>query len=324
MKALCFEQAGEPSRVLQLREIDEPEPGPGEVRLKLIGSPINPSDEMFIKGQYRLRPAFPQTAGLEGAGTIETAGDNVKLSAGLRASFFAKNTWANYVVVPAADLFLLPDDMPDEKAVQSFLNPVTSWGLLETAGAKEGEWLILSAGNSSVSRIVTQMASMRGMNVILVVRPPVYSDELKSLGAKEVIDGSAEEISKRVLEITGGKGADTVLDCVGGKVGTELLKSAGPNGRVVVYGALSRDNVEFHSSLFLYNSITVRGFSVRGYFGSMRAGQRSSMFASIAPILSREDFKLGISASYPLALYQAALKDYHNRGKRGKIIFRPQ
>lgn len=324
MKALSFERTGKPSEVLQLREIDTPEPGPGEVRLKLLGSPINPSDEMFITGHYRLKPAFPQIAGLEGAGIIESGGDKVDLPAGRKASFFAKNAWADCVVVPAADLFVLPDSLPDEKAIQSFLNPVTSWGLLETAGAKEGEWLLLSAGNSSVSRITTQIAAMRGINVIDVVRRPGYSDELKSLGAKEVIDSSADEISSRVMEITGGHGADAVLDSVGGKTGTEMLKCAAGNGRVVIYGVLSRDPAEFRNSQFLYNNLTVRGFSVRGYFAGRTPEQRSAMFASLADFLGRDDFRLAVSASYPLESYREALADHHERGGRGKVIFRPR
>ncbi len=324
MKALCFERAGNASEVLQLQEIDKPEPGPAEVRLRMIGSPINPSDEMFIRGHYRLKPAFPQIAGLEGAGIIESVGNNAKLPVGRKASFFAKNAWADYVVVPAADLFLLPENVPEEKAVQSFLNPVTSWGLLETVGAREGEWLLLSSGNSSVSRIVTQIAAARGVNVILVVRRPGYSDELKSLGAREVIDSSTGEISTRVMKITGGKGAGAVLDSVGGKIGTELLKSAAADATVVVYGALSHDAVESHNSLFLYRNLSLRGFSVREYFVRKTPERRSAMFASLTALLNRDDFRLDVSASYPFESYQAALKDYGGRGKRGKVIFRPQ
>ncbi len=324
MKALCFNEPGEPSSVLRLEEIDKPEPGPGEAMLKLIGSPINPSDEIFIRGQYRLKPAFPQTAGLEGAGVIEKVGERVDLATGRRASFFAKNAWAEYVVVPASDLFLLPDDFPDEKAVQSFLNPVTSWGLLELAGSREGEWLLLSAGNSAVSKIVTQIAAARGVNVILVVRSPGHSDELKSLGGRQVIDNSAEEIPKRVMEITGGKGADAILDSVGGRTGTELLKSAAADGRVIVYGALSRDSAEYHNSLFLYRGLSVRGFSVRSYFGNKTTEERMEMFTSLAGVLGRDDFRFDISGDYAFDSYLEALKAYRDRGKHGKVILRPR
>jgi len=86
LKALCFEQAGEPTQVLRLREIEKPEPHPGEVRLKLIGSPINPADEMFIRGDYRIKAVFPEIAGLEGAGMIDAVGENVNLPVGAKVS----------------------------------------------------------------------------------------------------------------------------------------------------------------------------------------------------------------------------------------------
>ncbi len=324
MKAICFEQAGEPSRVLLLKEIEKPEPGAGEVRLKIIGSPINPADEMFIKGQYRLKPVFPEVAGLEGAGIIDAVGENVDLHVGVRASFFAKRVWAEYVVVPASDLFLLPQNLPDEKAVQSFLNPVTSWGLLEEVGVKENDWLLLTAGNSSVSRIVAQISAKRGVKVILVVRNSENSGELKSLGAREVIDSSTEEISKRVLEITGGKGVNGILDSVGGKTGTELFRSVAVDARIVVYGILSRETAEFHNSVFLYKNVTMKGFGVRGYLESRTSEQKDRMLASLAEVISRREFRLDVSAWYSLGEYREALEAYDKDGRHGKIVFRPE
>ena len=323
MKALCFEQTGEPSEVLQLKEIEKPGPGPGEVRLKLVGSPINPADEMFIKGQYRLKPVFPDVAGLEGAGIIDAVGENVDLPVGIKASFFAKRAWAEYLVIPASDLFVLPHNLPDEKAVQSFLNPVTSWGLLEQIGVKENDWLLLTAGNSSVSRIVTQISAKRGIKVILVVRNSENSGELKSLGAMEVIDGSTEDISKRVLEITGGKGVDGILDSVGGKTGTEILKSVAVNARIIVYGILSRDMVEFHNSVFLYRNVTTKGFGIRGYLESRTREQKEAMFTALAQILGNKNFKLDVSALYPFREYREAFAALHESRRRGKIILKP-
>ena len=324
MKAICFEQAGEPLQVLQLREVEKPEPGPGEVRLRLVGSPINPADEMFIKGQYRIKPIFPEVAGLEGAGIIDAVGGSVSLPVGSKASFFARKAWAEYVIVPASDLFVLPHNLPDEKAVQSFLNPATAWGLLDEVGVKENGWLLLSAGNSSVSKIVTQIASGRGTNVIAVVRNAGNSGELKSLGAKEVIDSPTQQISKRVLEITDGKGANGILDSVGGETGTELFKSAAVSARIVIYGILSRDMVEFHNSVFLYRNVTAKGFGIRGYLESRTREQKEAMFTALAQILGNKNFKLDVSALYPFREYREAFAALHESRRRGKIILKPE
>lgn len=324
MKAICFERAGEPSEVLRLREISEPEPGAGEVRLRLIGSPINPADLMFIKGEYRFKPVFPETGGLEGGGVIESTGPGVNLRPGQKAAFFARKAWAEYVVVPASDLILLPDNLPDSKVVQSFLNPVTAWGLLDEAGVKEGEWILLTAGNSAVSRIVTQIAFRRGIEVILVVRNSSSSDELKSLGAKEVIDSSTGQISGRVLDMTKGKGADAILDSVGGKIGTELFDCIAVNGRIVVYGVLSRDKAEFHNSVFLYRNIVMKGFGIRGYLQSKTEAEKGGIFSSIAHTLSDDDFKLDVSKWFAFEKYSEAFQVHQHTERTGKIILRPR
>ncbi len=117
MKALYFEQEGEALDVLQLKQTAIPEPGENEVRIKWLGSSINPADIFFIRGKYRFKPQFPQIAGLEGAGIIEKVGRNVQLTPGTLVAFLYKNAWAEYVIVPEYELSVLPENFPVEKAV---------------------------------------------------------------------------------------------------------------------------------------------------------------------------------------------------------------
>jgi NADPH2:quinone reductase len=323
MKALYFEQEGEALDVLQLKETPIPEPGENEVRIKWLGSSINPADIFFIRGKYRFKPQFPQIAGLEGAGIVDKAGSNVQISRGTLVGFLYKNAWAEYVILPEKELFVLPDNFPVEKAIQFVLNPATAWGLLHRAGLQAGDWLLLSAGNSSVSSIITQIARTRGIQVISIVRSSEYESELKALGAAAVINTSNESIVERVQQITGGKGAAAAIDAVGGDTGTQMTQALGVNGRMIVYGVLSPEPVQVHNSLFVYKNISFSGFGIRGLLESLSAKEKQEMTASLIDLLRSPDFKMDISASYKLDEFKTAFQMYASGSANGKIILKP-
>jgi NADPH2:quinone reductase len=323
MKALYFGQEGEALDVLQLKETAVPEPGENEVRIKWLGSSINPADIFFIRGKYRFKPKFPQIAGLEGAGIVDKAGRNVQLSPGTLVAFLYVNAWAEYVIVPEKELFVLPENFPVEKAMQFVLNPATAWGLLHRAGLQAGDWLLLSAGNSSVSSIITQIASTRGIQVISIVRSGEYASRFKALGAAAVINTSNESIVERVQQITGGKGATAAIDAVGGDTATQMTQALGMNGRQIAYGVLSPEPVQVHNSLFVYKNISYSGFGIRGLLESLSAKEKQEMTASLIDLLTSADFKMDISASYTLQEFKTAFQLYASGSANGKIILKP-
>lgn len=322
MKAIFFEQEGEPQKVLRLRETTIPEPNENEVRVKWLGSPINPADALFIQGKYRYKPQFPQIAGLEGAGIIDAVGKNVQLPKGTLVAFFSKNAWAEYVIVSKEELYVLPDNFPVEKALQFVLNPFTAWGLLKQARVKTNDWLLLSAGNSMVSLIITQIARKLGIRVIATVRNSDYVSRVKELGAAEVINTSSESIVQRVKEITEGKGAAAAIDAVGGETGTQLAQSLDVNGRLIVYGVLSAEPVQVHNSLFVYKNISMSGFGVRGFLQSLSPEEKQQITQSLIEIIGAGDFKMDVAKSFTLDNFASALAEYESGPVNGKIILR--
>ena len=130
MQVVRFEQCGPPADVLSLQEQPVPHPAPGEVRVRMLASPINPSDLMFVQGAYGQQPALPATPGFEGVGIVETSGGGLlgKLLTDKRVAVLnrAGGNWAEQVVVPAKQIVPLSRKLSIEQAATFFVNPMSA------------------------------------------------------------------------------------------------------------------------------------------------------------------------------------------------------
>src|SRR4051794_17185656 len=153
MKAAVFESFGNPPEVLRVRDVPVPEPGPGEVRVRMIASPVNPSDLLVVRGRYGVLPQLPATPGFEGVGVVEKAGPGLlgRLVLGKRVAAINSNggNWAEYAVIPARQAKPVAADIPDDQAASFFVNPATVLAMTRhVLGIKKGEWLLQSAAGS--------------------------------------------------------------------------------------------------------------------------------------------------------------------------------
>lgn len=322
MKTLQFHEVGEAAEVLALADRARPRPGKGELLLRVLGSPIHPADLFFIRGTYRLRPVFPQTAGLEGAGIVEEAGPGTRTPAGTLCAFLSLNAWAEYTLVREEALLPLPPAFPPEKAVQACLNPFTAWGLLERAGATPGRWLLLTAAGSALAGIVIQLARRRGIPVIAVVRDLAQAPGLQALGADAVLDAAAPDFEERVREITGGEGVHAALEAVGGDTGTRTIAVMGDQGRVLIYGMMDSAPVRFNNAQIVYNNLELVHFGIRAYLDGQTPAEREAMRGALLSLLEDEALVMPVEGSFPLEAYREALAAHAQRGRRGKILFR--
>jgi NADPH:quinone reductase-like Zn-dependent oxidoreductase len=320
MKALSFNQTGDALQVLTTGEFDKPVAQTGEVVVRVSETTLNPADFLFIQGKYRTQPVFPQIAGMEGTGRVESVGAGVTIPTGTLVAFFWRKAWAEYVVVPETELVVLPVDFPVEKAAQMGLNPQTAWGLLERVNVQPGEWLLLTAGNSVVAQLLIQLAVLRGIKVISVVRSNKSNTLLKELGA-EIIDLSVSTVEQRVMEITGGKGLQGALDAVGGPTMTEVFKCMARNGRVILYGSLSPEPFSATNPIFHFKNVSLSGFGVRGYLGDKTVEQRTSINRQLAELIGKPTFRLGVTATYSLTEWKEAVQRMR-MGESGKVLLR--
>jgi NADPH:quinone reductase-like Zn-dependent oxidoreductase len=327
MKAIVFDQIGAPLDVLQLADVPIPEIGDNEVLVQMIAASINPGDFLFIQNLYPdpKKPHFPQQiAGNHGAGVIAKVGKEVALKPGTLVAFSYYNTWAEYTALPAEWLIPLPSNYPIEKAGQ-LVNPITAWDLLDQSRVEPGQWLAVTAGHSTVATMVLQFAKLKKVNVICIVRRRNKDLDLKALGASAVIELSSlsENVGKRVMEITENNGVNGVIDCVGGALLGELLRSTALGAQIIIYGGYSSEKFELHNFDILMKGSTIKSYVYRYFFTPPPAVDRQ-LLQEIADVSGRADFTVPLAGIHPLEDFRTAIYESVNHPENGKRFFRMQ
>ncbi|WP_327291839.1 NADPH:quinone oxidoreductase family protein [Streptomyces sp. NBC_01198] len=241
MKAWRVHHNGEPLEAMRLDEVPTPEPGPGEVLLRVRAAGVNFPDAMLCRGEYQIRPPLPFTPGVEMCGEIAALGSGVTgLAVGARVispAALPGGAFAEYAVVPAAGVLPAPEALDDAEAAVLHIGYQTGWfGLHRRAALQPGETLLVHAAAGGVGSAAVQLGKAAGATVIGVVGGPEKAEAARGLGADLVVDRHAEDFVAVVKEATGGRGADVVYDPVGGDAYTRSTKCIAFEGRIVVVG----------------------------------------------------------------------------------------
>ena len=320
MKALLFKQKGAAEKVLEFGDTDVADLLPGEVRVKVLASPINPADFMFIEKTYRVEPVYPQIAGFEGAGIIVDNGGDDHFRLNTLVAFRHKNAWAGFVNIPKQKIILLPKHMPVEKAAQLALNPVTAWALLEEVNVKAGEWIILSAASSALSKLIIQLASSRSVKTLALIRENDQQTPLLNLGVSAVLYADADNLEMQIQSLTDGEKIAGFLDAVGGELATKMIKVISVNSRIIHYGLFSEQPVMYHNKDIIFKNIIIKGFGIDGWLQSKTVAELDVTWSELIKKVIRPDFKMEVAAKYALEEYKDAIVK-SKTGKGGKVLF---
>jgi NADPH:quinone reductase-like Zn-dependent oxidoreductase len=323
MRAIRFESFGEPGEVLRVDEVPVPEPGAGEVRVRMRVRPINPSDLFAIRGRYGVLPKLPAVAGMEGSGVVDALGEGVEgLAVGQQVvPLGGAGTWQEFVVVDAASLLPLPPGLTDAQAAMLLANPTSAWIMLEEElKVQAGEWVLQNAANSAVGRFVIQLARHRGYRTINVVRRRDVIDDLRAEGADEVICEEDADVVARVQEITGGKGVRHALDSVAGHSGSRLVRCLAPGGTLLVFGAISQKPLVIDPGQMLFRGTQVRGWWLLQWFRTASAEQRAGLFRTLIPLVAQGALRAPVAAEYDLADAREAVAAAEGSERKGKIL----
>jgi NADPH:quinone reductase-like Zn-dependent oxidoreductase len=319
MNALIFRQAGEADEVLEYTVAARPAVRDGEVLVEVNRRPIHPADLAFIRGQYRVRPNFPQVAGLEGAGVIVNAPAGAPYAVGTRVAFRSPGSWADVASVPFGRLIAIPSGISDEAACQVSLNPVTAFGLLAEANVQPGDWILLTAAASTVSNMVASIARARGINVIGVVRGNAI--EKKALSqAGQLFSTEDPELVTKIASIAGERRVSALIDSVGGPIVTKLFATLAPGAHIVAYGVQDREPAAVTNAMLIYSNLTWKGFGIDRWLSQRTADATVAMLDGLWSMIADESLALPVSSTHNLEHVQQALAADAERGRVGKVL----
>lgn len=325
MKAIVFERFGEPAEVLSVRDVPMPEPGPGQVRVKMIASPINPSDLLVVRGRYGALPALPATPGFEGVGIVDKAGPGLlgKLVAGKRVTVINSTggNWAEYAVIPARQARPVPEDLPDEQAASFFVNPATVLAMVRhVLAVPNGDWLLQSAANSSLGRMVIRLAKQDGIRTINIVRRPEAKAELEALGGDIVLSTSDGPVEEQVHKALDGQHVLYALDPVGGETGAGVFRSLGTGGRLLVYGSLSEEPLQLESRQLIAGNKSIQGFWLGYWMRSRSIPQSLLLFRAIGRLIREGVLSTQPGPRFPLDDIITAARESESSAQSGKVL----
>ena len=318
MRAAYYEKNGTARDVLRVGDIETPVPGPGEVRVKLVTSGVNPSDVKSREGRTR-KIVFPRVVPhSDGAGVIDMVGD------GVAASRVGERVWtwnaqwkrpfgtcAEHVVLPAAMAVALPDHVGFAEGACLGIPAMTAYHAAAVAEAWAGSTLLIAGGAGAVGHYAIQFAKARGAVVITTVSSPEKAKLAQAAGADHVIDYKRENVGERVMELTDKGGVDAVIEldlAANAKLLPGVLR---PRGSVVVYGTGSIE-AQIPAQWLLVSAIAIKFIFVY----ELTPAERDAAVGTITRMLAERKLINNVATSYPLDQIVAA----HEAVESGKIL----
>jgi NADPH:quinone reductase-like Zn-dependent oxidoreductase len=326
MKAVVLESWGEPEKVLHVREVPEPAAGRGQVRVRMLASPVNPSDLMMVRGVYGVKPRLPATPGFEGVGVVEEGHGLLAWRVkGRRVAVLngASGNWAEQVVIPARQAVPVPDELSDEQAASFFVNPASALVMTRSVlKVPRGAWLLQTAAGSALGRMVIRLGRMHGFRTLNVVRRREQGEELLRLGGDAVVATNEEALVERVQALTGGEGVPYAIDAVGGATGSEVVRCLGRGGRMLLYGTLAMEPMTFDSRMLMVGQKRVEGFWLSEWVKARGPLRLLMLFRQIGKLMRAGVLASEVGTTFPLNQVQAAVRQAEEPGRKGKVLLR--
>lgn len=322
MRSVSYARFGNPAQVLELVERDLPRLGPGQVRVRLLLSPIHNHDLMTIVGVYGVKPPLPAVPGTEAVGIVDALGEGVgHLAVGQRVMGGVNQAWAEYYLADATRVIPVPDSVDDATACQLISMPLSAKMLLADLKVKPGDWIIQNAANGAVGKLLNQFAGADGVNVINLVRRDAGVAELAALGIGNTVSTEAADWRDRVAEMTRGAPIVRGLDSIGGDGPEALLSVAAERAEIISFGNLTGKNISLSSANLLFKQATLRGFW--GARTSTNPADIGRMIGELVTAAASGALKLPVEAIYGLEQAGEAARASDEPGRKGKIALRP-
>jgi NADPH2:quinone reductase len=323
MKIIQVQEPGGPEK-MQLAEVPTPTPGPGQALVRIAASGVNFIDVYFRIGLYKAD--IPITLGNEAAGTVEAVGAGVAdLKPGDRVAYaMARGSYAEYALVPAAQLVAIPEGVDFQTAAAAMLQGMTAHYLTHsTFPLKKGDTCLVHAAAGGAGGLTVQMAKMLGARVFGTVSTEEKARIAREHGADEVIRYTEQDFEAEVKRLTGGRGVDVVYDSVGKTTFDKSLNSLRPRGMMVLFGQSSGPVPPFDPTI-----LNAKGslFLTRPSLGYYLLTREELLWRAgdVLGWIASGKLKLRIDRTYPLAAAAQAHRDLEGRGTAGKLLLTVQ
>jgi NADPH:quinone reductase len=324
MRALRLEALGGPEELRLVEDAAVPVPARGEVLVKVAAAGVNFADVMQTRGTYYGGPEAPYLAGFEAAGEVVAIGADVtEIAVGARVIGTGYGAFAEYMVMAADGLALVPDGWKDEQALGLVLNWATALAALKPLGELEaGQTVLVHAAAGAVGQAAVRMAKHYGATVIATASASKH-EVVRRLGADHVIDYRTADLVTEVRRLSGGRGVDVVLESVGGETFTKSIEVAKRvTGKVVVYGVAGGEASVSNWDLNFKHQVHVIGLHL-GVLSQQVPEMFAGLMAEGTRLISIGVYPPGAPTVYDLADGPKALAELEARATVGKIALKP-
>jgi NADPH2:quinone reductase len=310
---------------LTVGRIPVPEPGPGQLLLRMTAAPINPSDLGFLKGAYGFHKPFPIVPGLEGSGTVIAAGSGVlpRFYRGKRVACATADasggTWAEYLVTAATTCFPLARKLSLEQGATLIVNPMTAMAFFDIARRGRHRAIVSNAAAGALGRMILRLGQAYRIPVIHLVRRPEQVELLRSLGGEHVLNSNDAEFVDRLRTVSRELRATLILDPVAGRQTRQLLDAA-PNGStVLVYGRMSGEAPDPDLRGLQAGNKRVDGFFLPDWLAKKNILQLL-LNARRVQRLATHELQTIIRMRLPLTAVHQAMEAYEANQTAGKVL----
>ncbi|MGH2864503.1 MAG: quinone oxidoreductase family protein [Solirubrobacteraceae bacterium] len=315
MRAIQMTEFGGPE-VLELAELPTPEPGPGEVLIRVARAGLNFADTHTRTNSYVQRATLPLVPGGEVAGVRQDTGERVVALTG-------SGGYAEYAIAPADRAFAIPDGVEDGTALALVIQGTTAWHLYRTAArVRDGESVVVHSAAGGVGSIAVQLGHRLGAARVIATATGGQRRALAlELGADVAVDPAAEGLTERLIEANEGRETDVVFDMAGGDVFDASYRTLAPFGRIVVCGIATSEPNELRTGSLLRHSRAVVGFYLFHCLG--RPGMFAQALSELFTLVAQGELRAILGNTYPLEQAAQAQIDLRARRTTGKLLLDP-
>ncbi|MBN1253497.1 MAG: zinc-binding dehydrogenase [Bacteroidales bacterium] len=315
---------------LDLVELPVPKPNKGQVLIKVEATTCNPSDLSFIQGSYGIKKELPIVPGFEGTGIVVDADKDAhaQLLLGKRVSFNShpqlNGSWAEYCVTNTNACIPVHSAITIEQAACMLVNPYTAFALFDIIKERKSKAFIMNASSGQLAGMLQNLAKKENIKIINIVRKNNQIELLKSKGEEYVLSSSEADFLIILKELIQKLGATTFIDAVSGEVSGKILELMPPSSQLILYGALTGENLNYISAKdLIFSGKSIVGFNLIKWFENKTMSEISEVTSKLQEKMVKGEIKTEIYKKVHFEEVNTSLVRYIINMSAGKIIIEP-